>query len=77
METTITKIKNERGFEINHFIEFLKVEASKGATHLKFSVSSDPLWRFEWVETLKFEDAPETLMQKLTRLENELLKLRS
>lgn len=72
METTVTKTKNERRFDIERFISFLYLEKQKGATHLKFSVSSDPLWRFEWVETVKVEPDPETDKQKIERLENEL-----
>lgn len=77
METTVTKRSNQKLFDIENFISFLEEEKLKGATHLKFYFSRDPLWAFEWVETIKIEPDPETDKQKIERLEKELEGLKN
>lgn len=76
MEQTITKTRNERKFRIDRFIEFLEQEKAKGATHLKFWVTPDPMWRFEWVETFRIKSDQEIKQEEITKLENRLKELK-
>jgi acyl carrier protein phosphodiesterase len=75
MEQQISQTKNERSFPINEFIEYLNQQKAKGATHLRFSVSNDPLWRFEWVETFKTKSEVELRQERITVLKTELDQL--
>lgn len=76
MEKQITLTTNAKNFYIDSFIKFLQEEKLKGATHLKFWVANDPVYRFEWVETFSIKSEEEIKQEKIKELENELQKLK-
>ena len=76
MEVSISKGKNERNYKIDEFISFLQQQKEKGATHLRFEVANDPMWRFEWLETFRIKSENEIKQEKIKQLETELNNLK-
>lgn len=72
----ISQTANEQDYEIDAFIKYLQDQKEKGATHLKFWVTDDPLWRFQWLETFRIKSNEDIRQEKIKKLESDIAKLK-
>lgn len=63
--------------KIDELIEWLLRQRQSGATVYEFEWSHDPIWAFKWLRVYREKSDEELRLEKIKKLEDEILKLKS